>query len=327
MPVPSSRYLINRIAYSLIVTWAFLTVLFVMVRMMPGDPATIYSSAGLSLEKQQQLIERLGLNEPLHVQYYEYLTGLLQGEMGHSFMYNGPVFDILVFRFLNTITIMITALIMAFIFGILGGALLADKRGSDFEVLGLIGILIARSSPVFWVGMLSIVIFSIELGWFPSGGMRSVSAEQYSFIGRYASMDFIKHAILPLTVTTIYFMTLPTLVMRNSMIEILDADFIESKRAAGLNWFTILYKHAVRNSLLPIVTLAAILGGQALGGQVLIEVVFNWPGMGKLMVDAVSRVDYPLAIGSFMIMGTAIIWLNFVADVLYGLLDPRVSYE
>lgn len=321
------EYVVRRIGQLIVTYWAFVTILFLLFRIVPGDPTTMFVAQGLTGDAREQMIENLGLNAPLHVQYVQYIANLLQGDLGTSFQFRAPVWDVLAVKFWNTIFLMAGAIVLAYVIGVLGGALLAWWRGSRFETVGVLVTLVARSSPTFWTGIVLMIIFVFGLGWFPAGGIRSVGADAGGFWNKYFTLDFAHHVFLPMLTGAIYYMATPALLMRNTMLEVLNADFMKVKRAEGLSQVTILYKHAARNSILPIVTIAALVAGKAIGGQLLIEVVFNWPGMGRAMVTAVSYNDYPLAMGAFFLMGSVVILLNFVADLLYVYLDPRVTYE
>lgn len=321
------EYVTRRILQLVVTYWAFVTILFALFRLAPGDPTSMFVMDGLSGKEREQVIERMGLNEPMHVQYIEYVTQLLSGDFGTSFRYREPVWDVLVVKFWNTILLMGTALIIAYILGITFGALLGWYRGTDFEKGGIIIGLMARSSPEFWTGIVVLTIFSFWLGVLPSGGMRAVGSDIGSFYQRYLAWDFIYHMVLPVMAGVFYYMATPMLLMRNTMLDVLKADFIEIKKAEGLPEYRILYQHAVRNSILPIVTVAAIVSGTAIGGSLVIETVFNWPGMGREMVESVNYNDYPMAMGTFFLMGSVVIIMNFVADLAYVYLDPRVQYE
>ena len=320
-------YIVSRIGQMVVTYVAFLTILFYLFRVMPGDPTTRFVMQGLPEEQRQEMIANMGLDQPLYVQYYHYLRQLTQGDLGMSFYYNEPVWNVMVVKFWNTIFLMLVALGIAFLIGVYGGALLAWWRGSRTESLGVIFALISRSVPVFFTGIMLILLFAVNVSLFPTGGMHPPGTEHESFWGRYFNLTFVYHGILPVVALAFSFLSIPMLLMRNTMLDVLNADFIDLKRAEGLSEYTVLYKHAVRNSILPLVTVAAIVAGSAMGGSVLIEVVFNWPGMGRAMVDAVYTNDYPLAMATFFFMGSMVIFANFIADLLYGYLDPRVSYE
>lgn len=320
------EYVVRRVLQLLVTYWAFVTILFGLFRVAPGDPASVFVADGMTQEAQQETIERLGLNQPLHVQYVEYIQQLLTGSFGTSFRYQEPVWDVLVVKFWNTVLLMGSALVLAYLLGIVFGALLGWYRGSNFERGGIVVALLARSSPEFWTSILVLSVFSFWLGWFPGGGMRAVGADIASFTDRYLAWDFVYHMVLPVLAGTIYYMATPLLLMRNTMLDVLKADFIEIKKAEGISEYRILYKHAARNSILPLVTVMAAISGTAIGGSLIIETVFNWPGMGREMVEAVNFSDYPMAMGTFFIMGSIVIMMNFVADLGYVYLDPRVEY-
>lgn len=323
------RYIASRILQTIFTLWAFLTILFIMFRIVPGNPATMYVVSGMSEEQRQAMLERLGLNEPLHVQYLDYVTDLLTFDLGQSYTFNMAVEALLWQRFINTFVLMAPALVTAFGLAIFIGSLLGWYRGSRFEKVGIIGSLVTRSTPSFFLGLLLLIIFTFQLGWTPSGGMLtagSVAGDQPGFV-KFLSVDFLRHAILPYLTATIVWFATPVLLMRNSMLEMITSNFIEIKKAEGFPEYVLIYKHAVRNSILPLVTEAAVTVGFAFGGSVVIETVFNWPGMGSTMVTALFDRDYPVAQGAFFIMGTVVIIMNFVADLLYMVLDPRVGYE
>ena len=320
-------YVARRLVHLVFVFWVFFTILFVMFRTIPGDPTAFYVQQGMDPDQRQKMIERLGLNDPLHEQYFDYIGQLLTGEFGTSFVHNTEVSTILINRFQNTVVLMGTGLIIAYALAMILGSLLAWWRGTDRERLGILVALVFRSTPQFWLGIALIIIFTFTLGWFPSGGLRSVGSDPQGTLATYISTDFLYHLFLPVLTVVIYYMAAPTLLMRTSMMKILNADFIEIKKAEGLPPSNIIYKHAARNSLLPLVTLAAVVSSTMFGGAVVIETVFSWPGMGREMVKAVRLSDYPVAMATFFIMGSIVILMNFVADLLYAYLDPRVVYE
>ncbi|ELY41116.1 ABC transporter permease [Natronorubrum tibetense] len=321
-------YVVRRFLQLIVTFWAFFTLLFVLFRMMPGDPTAMFLMDGMTPEQREQRIAELGLDQPMHIQYVDYITQLLSGDFGESFIYREPVIDIIVVRFMNTIVLMGTSLVIAYLIGILLGALMGWWRGSRFERTSIVATLVARSSPEFWIGIVLLSVFVFWLGWFPSSGMRTTGGELGGgFVARYGSVDFLRHMFLPALTGAIYFMATPALLMRNTMLDVLNADFIEIKKAEGLPERTVLYKHAARNSVLPLVTVMAIATGTAMGGSIIIETVFNWPGMGREMVRAVNSNDYPVAMAAFFLMGSVVIIMNFVADLAYVYLDPRVEYE
>lgn len=321
------RYVIRRIGQLAVTYFIFLTLLFVIFRLAPGDPTTMFLLEGMTPEEREQLLERWGLDQPMHVQYVEYLGQLLTLDLGQSIRYDEPVTAILWTRFWNTVLLMGPAFFLAYFIGIGVGAFMGWVRGTAKEKGGIVLTLIARSSPEFWTGMVLLIVFSFWLGWFPSGGMRSAGYEAAAFYERYLSLDFLHHLFLPMMTGVIFYMATPALLMRSSMIQVLNSDFIEIKKAEGHPEWIILYKYAARNSILPITTVVAIVVGVALAGSLVIETIYSWPGMGREMVDSVQYNDYPVAQAVFFLMGSVVIFMNFVADLVYVYLDPRVKYE
>lgn len=322
-----TSFVIRRTLQLIVTFWAVGTVLFGLFRLMPGDPTSYVVSSQMTQEARRQIIESYGLNEPLYIQYIKFLQNLAVFEFGQSFHSKAPVKDVILTYLPNTLILMLTAFVIAYALGITLGVLAGWYRGSRFERSTVITALVARSVPTFYVGLIVLWIFGAGLNVIPMSGMTSAGAGHDSFWGMVFSVDFLKHLAAPALVLGYYFMGYPLLIMRSSMLEVLSEDFIDVCRAKGLKERTIMFKHAARNALLPIVTAAAIALGYAVGGSVLIETVFAWPGIGREMVRAVLRRDFPVAQGTFMVLAGTIIILNFVADLAYGYLDPRVTYD
>ncbi len=320
-------YIIRRLFQMVITLYVLTTLLFFMFRLLPGDPTTMYIDAALPPESQEMILEQFGLDKPLTHQYMLYLINVLKGEFGTSFYYHAPVAKMIPPRLISTLLLMGTTIILAFIFGVVLGTILAWKRGTRFEVASLVTALTLRSAPQFWTGLMALLMFSYTLKWFPIGGMHTPGQQFTGIFAKYVNLDFLHHLILPTLVAASYFMASPMLIMRNSMLEVMGEDFIEMARAKGLTERAIMFKHAMRNALLPVVTVLTLMIGFAVGGQVLIETVFRWPGMGREMVLAIQRHDYPMAQATFLMLGVLVITLNFITDLLYGYLDPRVTYK
>lgn len=318
-----ASFIVKRFLLSIFSIFIVANLLFFMFRLMPGDPASVMVDPALPSEVRELTIEQRGLDEPLHVQYYHYFEHLLQGDLGRSFHYRESVSSLLLTRAVNTIVLMGSAVGLAFLIGPLIGAYMAWNRNEMVDNYGIGAVLLMHAAPVFWTGMLGIMIFSFQLGWLPSGGMHSIGETPEGFVDRFISLDFLRHFILPVTVTALYYLSPPTFIMRNTMVDVLSADFIQLKRAQGLPELRILYAHAARNSLLPVTHYAALALGFAFGGSVIIEQVFSWPGAGRLMWQAVEYQDYPLAMGAFLALTVIIIMLNFVVDMISVLIDPR----
>lgn len=300
------------------------TLLFILFRQTPGGP-TQMMTAGVPADVRDRIIEQHGLNEPLRVQYLQYLANLLQGDLGVSFYTGQEVTDVILQRLPNTLALVLTAIVIAYALGVYVGAHMGWMRGNKLERMEMTTVLLARSMPVFWTGLVLLYVFSFRLGWFPVGGMASVTEANQGTLKRFFSLDFLHHVVLPVVSLTIYYLGLPALLMRNNMLEIITEDYIDTAKAKGLPTRRIIFRHAARNAVLPVVTAFAIAIGFSVGGAVLIETVYSWPGLGKTMVDAALQSDYPLAQGTFLLLATMVIIMNFIADLLYTYLDPRVS--
>ena len=314
--------------FQMVVTlWVLTSALFFMFRLLPGDPTSMYVDAALPPEAQAAIRAQFGLDKPLYQQYVIYFGNVFHGEFGRSFYYRVPVGDVLGDKLVATLLLMGTSVVVAFILGTVGGTILAWKRGSKTEISGLIFALLLRSSPEFWTGLMALMIFSYWLGLFPIGGMRTPGQELVGFVQQYGSLDFLHHLVLPMLVAAGYYLATPLLIMRKSMLEMVGEDFIEMARAKGLSERAVMFRHAMRNALLPVVTVLTLMVGFAVGGEVLVEIIFRWPGMGREMVLSVQRHDYPVAQAAFFVLGVMVIAMNFITDLLYGWLDPRVTYS
>lgn len=321
------RYILQRLGQLVLTILFLVTIQFFIFRLIPGDPLAMYLDEALPRESLAALRRQFGLDRPLTAQYILYLKNLARGDLGISFYYREPVAVVLWERLWNTVSLLGVAITLAFVTGVAIGALLAWTRGRRVEILGIIGGLLLRSLPEFWVGLLGLMIFSYWLGWFPLGGMRAVGSQVAGLWQKFISVDFFYHLMLPATCSAAVFLATPMLVMRNSMLEIIHEDFIEMAKAKGLSERHIIFRHAMRNALLPVVTVLSVMAGFAIGGEVLIETIFRWPGMGRELVLSIQRKDFPMTQAIFFLMGVVVIVANFATDLLYGYLDPRVTYD
>ncbi len=319
-------YLLRRLGHMLFVLWAIATILFLMFRLMPGDPSTAYIDTTFTEDQRRLVLAQFGLDRPLPEQYAIYLGNLAQGELGLSFRQRRPVLGLILEVLPNTLVLTLTALVVAYIFGGLTGAWLAWRRGSRTEAVAIPLVLMTRAAPEFWVGMVLIATLAFGAGWFPSGGAVSAGAKFAGAWDRMTSADYLHHLVLPAMTLAIYLQGLPLLLMRSNMLEVMREEFVIMARMKGLPERSIMLRHAARNALLPLVTAFALGFGASVGGNVVIETVFSWPGLGRLLVDAVAASDYPLAQGAFLLIAVVLVLMNLLADLLYGLLDPRVSH-
>jgi ABC-type dipeptide/oligopeptide/nickel transport system permease component len=321
------RYLFQRLALMVFSIFLITTVLFFLFRQIPGGPTAMMAPGTLPEDVRQQMIEQYGLNEPMWKQYLAYMTNFVQGNLGHSFYYGTEVTDKIKDRIINTLALMLTAILFSYALGIYLGAHLGWIRGTKLERVEMFLVLMARSTPVFWSGLVLLYIFSFELSLFPIGGIRSVSANPSGVVDKFVSMDFLHHLVLPMVTLSLFYTGLPLLLMRNNMLEVITEDYIETARAKGLPRRRIVFLHAARNAILPVVTAFAVAIGFSIGGQVIVETVFSWPGLGREMVQSALRNDYPMAQGTFLVLAVLVIVMNFIADIAYTYLDPRVSVD
>lgn len=321
------EFLIKRTLQTIFVFFVVSTVIFFLFRIIPADPTAMLVDSQMSPEAQQLMKARWGLDKPLHIQYFHYLKNLMRGEFGNSFFYGEPVMDLLGEKIINTLFLMGVSVWLALGIGVILGTVLGWKRGHKVEQVGVVASLFLRSIPIFWTAIVLLGVFAFWLHLFPAGGMRTPGYMADTLWDKYLSWDFLYHLILPVACATLYFVADPMMIMRSSILEVRGEDFLEMARAKGLSGFQVMFKHGARNAILPVVTYAALLTGFAFSGQVLLEVVFSWPGMGREIVLAVDRLDYPVAQASFFLMAVLVILLNFLVDLLYGYLDPRIVYR
>ena len=320
-----ARHARERLVHLILVLWAVASLTFLMFRLMPGDPTLNFLSPEFNDEMRNALLRGFGLDKPLWEQYFLYLLNLLHGQLGTSFIQSRPVWDILLEALPNTVVLTLVSLLFAYAIGILAGAFLAFRRGGIAEAVAIPSALATRAAPEFWIGMLVLAAFAFQTGWFPTGGAASPGAELNHVGARLASADFWWHLCLPALTLTLYLQGLPLLLMRATMLEILNDEFIVMARMKGLSRWSIVMRHAARNALLPVVTAFALGLGASIGGDAVVETVFSWPGIGRVLVTAVQTADYPLAQGAFIMIAFVLVTMNTIADLTYAALDPRVS--
>ena len=294
---------------------------------MPGDPTAQVISPALDEAAQTRLKEVFGLDKPLIVQYLLYLKNIVTLNWGRSYTTQHEVFGILAYRFWNTIFLMGAAMSFTLVVGTGLGMLMAWKRGSTLDVGSTVSALVLQSAPPFVTGILFLMILSYRLDLFPTGGMATPGMRLETGIQMLFSKDFLHHLVLPTITTAFYYLATPMLIMRDSMLEVTGSDYIELAQAKGLSPNRVMMKHAARNALLPVFTVSSVLIGFALGGQVIVEQVFSWPGMGQLIVQSIFDQDTPTIIACFFIMTLLVVIGNIVADLSYAMVDPRIRYD
>jgi peptide/nickel transport system permease protein len=299
---------------------------FLLIHIAPGDPALMLAgeAGGTSEETLRQIRAEFGLDRPLMVQLGVYGGRLVLGDFGYSYFYRRPVLELIRERVPATLLVALPALGLAAALGITFGTLVARRPTSLWSHALSVFSLVGYSMPVFWTGIMLLLVFSVHLGWLPSHGMQTVGVTG-GWWERTA--DVAWHMILPVAALGTIFVALYSRLTRASMLEVLPADFVRTARAKGLGEARVVAVHALRNALLPVITVAGIQLGQALAGTVLVETVFSWPGMGRLAFESILRRDYPLLLGILFVSSLAVIVFNLLTDIAYGLLDPRIRHR
>jgi len=325
--VSVKTYIARKILFLLITLYIVITINFVLPRLMPGSPIDYFlKDPSITPEERSRLIARFGLDKDIFTQYYMYLINTLKGDLGVSFRYYPtPVVDVLLSRLPWTIYLLGTTYTISTILGIMLGAVAGWKRGKRIDI-GLSWLaFLTRSMPIFWLGMIILYIFSAELGLFPLSGALTPGAEYPSPL--HFIYDVARHSVLPMMTIIIFLIGPPILLTRNLVADTLTEPYVSVARAKGLGWRTVVFKHALRPVSLPLSTYTAILLGYVVGGAVFTETVFSWPGVGRLIYEAIMRRDYPLIQGSFYIIAISVLLANFIVDLLYSVIDPRVRLQ
>lgn len=325
-----AKYIVKRTIITAILIYLVASALFLFFRFMPGDYSSILLQQGLGPDQIATLERKWGLNEPLHVQYINYIGNLLSADMGDSFVYGMGVWELVRPRMVNSFILIAPAVTMSYIIGGILGAAMGNNRGTRLEKNGVVIISVFKTVPVFLSGIILLTIFSGQLDIFPSSGMLSTGVSRElsgePFYAMFGQTDFWMHYLLPFVTVMTFFITLPSLIMRTNVVETLGQDFLYYHRITGLNR-TLRFKKLIKHASLPVITLYPVSMTRALGGMVLAEVVFNWPGIGKLLVDSVLARDYPVVQFVFIIAAVWVILGNYVIDILYSVIDPRVTID
>lgn len=323
-----TRYFVNRTLYTVVLLWAILTFLFFLFRLMPGSASSLLALRGAQPETIEQFRQLWGLDKPLYVQYWIYLTNFLTGNFGHSFQTGEPVLKYVSMNMLNTFILVAPGMTVAYLLGGLLGSVFGSKRGSKLERYGILPAFIFGTFPIFFLGIIAIIVFSVHLNLLPTGGLLSsetaVRFKDAQWWRPYFTLDFLAHFILPFSVIVIRYTNTPLLVMRTSMAEVIGQDFSRYYRITGLSGQRRL-RHLIKHASLPLITLYPVSMLRAISGLVLLEVVFNWPGIGKVLVDSVLARDYAVAQFVFFLAALFVIFGNYFVDIAYGVIDPRVS--
>lgn len=297
---------------------------FILVHAAPGDPAQVI--AGQSGASDEKLLEQLraeyGLDKPYPVQLANYLGRVLTLDLGYSYRQQRTVSSLIMERLPATLLLTATAFILALISGIFLGTLAGIRAGKWSDTLLTIVSLLLYATPVFWLGLMLVLLFAVELNWLPAFGYSTIGVQLTAF---ERMLDVGKHMILPVISLAAIYLAIYTRLMRSSVLDVTHQDFIKTAKAKGLKQGAIIMRHILRNAMLPIVTVAGMQAGALVGGAVVIETVFAWPGLGRLIYDALLQRDYPVLLGVFLVMSVIVIALNLLTDAIYRMIDPRVS--
>jgi peptide/nickel transport system permease protein len=317
-----------RLGKALFVVLGVVIINFMLVRMAPGDPASVLAGESGASDPAyvEELRKEFGLDQPLPVQLGHYLWGVMRLDLGYSYRERLPVLDLILDRLPATLLLMSCAFVFAIGFGVLFGVIASRARYAGrrpwLDSVLMTGSLLIYATPQFWLALLAILFFSLHLGWLPPYGMETVGG---NLTGWARVVDVAHHLVLPTMSLGCFFMAVYARLTRASMLEVLGMDFIKTARAKGVPMADTIRGHALRNALLPVITFAGIQLGQMAGGAVLTETVFGWPGIGRLMFDALIQRDYQLLLGVFLVTSTMVVVFNLLTDLVYRLIDPRIG--
>lgn len=333
-----AAYIIRRILIMIPTLLGVSVIVFFMLHITPGDPAELLLGERATEEALNEIREHLGLNEPLHVQYGMFLKRLSKGDLGETIWTRQKVWEEVKQRFPATIELSLVALCFSCFFGIIFGIISATKQYSIFDYLSMIGALAGVSMPIFWLGLVFMLLFSLNLGWLPISGRLSVDIDLEVITNFYildavltrnwpAFKDALWHIIMPAVTLSTIPMAITARMTRSAMLDVLRQDYIKTAKAKGLSKFIVVFKHALRNAMIPVITTIGLQFGVMLGGAILTESIFSWPGVGKWMFDAVVKRDYMVIQGGTLFIATLFIIINLSVDVLYAVINPRISVK
>jgi peptide/nickel transport system permease protein len=322
-------FLASRLGKAIVVILGVVILNFLLIRLAPGDPASIMAGEAAASDPAyvMQLRQQFGFDKPLYHQLWLYLKGVVQFDFGYSYRNQVPVLDLILDRLPATLLLMGCAFLFSLALGVLLGVLASRSRYTNrhkwLDSVIMSGALLLYATPLFWLSLLLIILFSVTLGWLPAFGMESVGA---GLTGWARVTDIAAHLVLPAISLGCFFMAVYARLTRASMLEVMGMDFVKTARAKGVPAGQVIRKHVLRNALLPVVTFAGIQLGQMAGGAVLTETVFGWPGIGRLMFDALMQRDYQLLLGVFLITSAMVVVFNVLTDIVYRMIDPRIEF-
>ena len=318
------EYIAQRLLKGVLVLIGIVVLNFLLIRLAPGDPAAVMAGEAGAADELflQQLRQQFGLDRPLWEQLWAYLSNILSFDFGFSYRQQRPVADLLAERLPPTLLLTGTAFVLSLAAGVTLGVMAARRAGRWSDSAITVVALFFYATPLFWVGLMGVFLFSVTLGWLPAFGMASVGV---TLTGFDHVVDLARHLLLPALTLALFHMAVYARMTRASMLEVRDQDFVRTARAKGVGEGRILRRHVLRNAILPVVTIAGMKAGYLLGGSIVVETVFAWPGIGRLAYEAVLQRDYNVLLGVFLVTSAVVIAVNLATDVVYSLVDPRIE--
>ncbi len=323
------KYIIRRLLLTVVVILGVTLLTFLSIH-MAGDPTIFFVSERASAEERQEARRRLGFDRPLHVQYFDFIINLARGDTGNSLQHRVPAFDVVMERMPATLELTIGGFLLSTIVAFPIGVLAATRRGTMTDGTLMLGAMLGQSMPSFWLGLMFILFFAVTLRWMPVSG--HVPFLKPLFEGRLDEAltnlpNAIRYLLMPMVAVSVYSISRNSRLIRSAVLEVLRQDYVVTARAKGLNERTVIIRHAIRNALIPIVTVLALQFAFLLNGVIVTETVFSWPGVGRLVFDAVNQRDVPLVMTAVVLLSFLFVGANLIADLLYGFLDPRIRLE
>lgn len=318
------HYILKRILEGILVVFVVIILTFLLIHAAPGSPATFLAGEYTTPEFKLEIEHEFGLDQPIYTQLFIYLGRVLQGNFGYSYSYQQSVLGLIAERLGATLLLMLGVVILSAVVGVFLGVIAAIKAHSLGDNLLSIGALIGNAMPSFWSGQILVLVFALYLRWLPGGGYMSLRV-QYTGLAYYA--DILYHSILPIANLSLIYLALIFRMTRASMLDNLNEDHITTARAKGLPERTVLFKHALRNALLPVVSVIGNNFSRVLGGAIVTETIFAWPGIGRLVADSIYSRDYPVLMGVFIVVAVMVVVVNLITDIVYAYIDPRIRYK
>lgn len=311
------RYIVKRLLAVVPILFGVSIVIFLFLQLVPGDVAATLLGPRATAESIAAIREELGLDRPLHVQYFSWLAAMIQGDFGRSIILQVPVLDIVVPKFLNTLILAAASLAIAVVIGIPVGIISAVRQYSITDRIGTAGAVVGAATPTFWLALVLMYVFALRLRWFPTSGM-------YDLRGDGGLLDLLHHLALPAIATAAIPLAVITRLARSSMLEVIRADYVTALRAKGMSEGAVVWVHALRNALPPIISITGLQAGFLLGGTLFTEVIFTWPGIGLQLYDAILGRDVPLVQGAMLFIAGFFVLLNLIADIIVAYLNPKL---